>query len=109
MATNNTGNGPAALEPKVIQKLLDLLSSDDEFRSLFEQDPGAALAQAGHKPAMSAPMTTGLAVAPSAGACLQMGAGDSLASKESIESDRAKLELALSKPFTFTCPAALVD
>lgn len=51
MATKKTGaSGKAApLDPKVAGKLLDKLSTDNEFRRLFKQDPKAALIQAGHK------------------------------------------------------------
>jgi putative modified peptide len=37
----------ANLDPKVVDTLLDRLSSDDEFRALFEKDAAAALAELG--------------------------------------------------------------
>lgn len=37
------------LEPKVADKLLDLLSSDNAFRRLFKKDPTMALEQIGHR------------------------------------------------------------
>jgi putative modified peptide len=40
----------AALDPKVADRLLDLLSTDNEFRRLFKKDPQAALVTAGWKP-----------------------------------------------------------
>lgn len=51
MATKKTGaSGKAApLDPKVAGKLLDRLSTDNEFRRLFKKDPRAALIQAGYK------------------------------------------------------------
>lgn len=51
MATKKTGaSGKAApLDPKVASKLLDKLSTDNEFRRLFKKDPKAALIQAGYK------------------------------------------------------------
>ena len=51
MATKKMGApGKAApLDPKVAGKLLDKLSTDNEFRRLFKKDPKAALIQAGHK------------------------------------------------------------
>lgn len=51
MATKKTGaSGKAApLDPKVAGKLLDKLSTDNEFRRLFKKDPKAALIQAGYK------------------------------------------------------------
>jgi putative modified peptide len=40
----------APLDPKVADRLLDLLSTDNEFRRLFKKDPHAALVKAGWKP-----------------------------------------------------------
>lgn len=45
-----TGGATAPLDPKVADRLLDLLSTDDEFRHLFKDDPRAALIQAGWNP-----------------------------------------------------------
>lgn len=55
MATKkNNGAKSAPLDPKVADKLLDLLSTDNEFRRLFKKDPGAALAKVGYKPTAAA-------------------------------------------------------
>ncbi|MEJ7745927.1 MAG: NHLP-related RiPP peptide [Luteimonas sp.] len=49
MATKKTAGAKSApLDPKVADKLLDLLSTDNEFRRLFKKDPQAALAKVGH-------------------------------------------------------------
>src|SRR6476620_9194025 len=48
MATKKRGARSAPLDPKVADKLLDLLSTDNAFRRLFKKDPQAALAQVGH-------------------------------------------------------------
>lgn len=50
MATKKTGaSGKAApLDPKVARKLLDKLSTDNEFRRLFKKDPLAALKKVGY-------------------------------------------------------------
>jgi len=37
------------LDPKVVRKLLDKLSTDNEFRRTFKKDPKAALIASGHK------------------------------------------------------------
>ena len=107
MATSNRGNGPAPLDPKVIKKLLSLLSTDNEFRRLFKKDAHEALRQAGYK----APVATGERATASAmaspGACLQMKSSDSIAPKANLVRDRAKLEECLSVPFGFICPAVL--
>jgi putative modified peptide len=38
----------APFDPAVADRLLDLLSTDDGYRALFQRDPRAALAQVGH-------------------------------------------------------------
>lgn len=93
MATKK-GASPAPLDPNVTKKLLDKLSTDDDFRSLFQSDAHAALAQCGYEAAEGAS---------SAGDCLQLKAGASLASKAKIAGDRAKLEGALKVPVSFMC------
>lgn len=89
---NQKGPPPAPLHPHVARKLLDLLSSDDDFRDLFQRDAHAALIQAGYQ----AP--EGMASTPenSGGACMQLSGSDRLASKEQISRDRAKLESSLA-------------
>lgn len=50
MATKKTGGGAhPPLEPRVADKLLDLLSTDNQFRRLFKRDPHAALKEVGHE------------------------------------------------------------
>ena len=49
MSNQNPGGRPAPLTPKVADRLLELLASDDQFRDLFARDPAAALIQAGHQ------------------------------------------------------------
>ena len=71
MATKK-GPAPAPLDPKVQKKLLDLLSTDNEFRRLFKKDAHAALVKAGWK----APAGCESTAAVSGGACLQMKPGD---------------------------------
>ncbi len=93
MATKKgKGSAPAPLEPKVAKKLLDLLSTDNDFRRLFKKDAHAALVQAGWKaPAGTAVQTEGAGLH-SGGQCMQMSATDSIAPKANIIRDRAKLE-----------------
>lgn len=113
MATKKKGPGPTeALEPKVVKKLLDLLSTDNEFRRLFKKDAHAALVKAGWKrpkasalKASSAP--AGLA-ALSGGACLQMASGARIAPKAKIVRERAKLEQSLNAVVNFFCPKELL-
>lgn len=48
MATKKPGGGHTPLDPKVADKLLELLSTDNEFRANFEKDPKAAVQSLGH-------------------------------------------------------------
>lgn len=99
MATKKKGPAPAALEPKVARKLLDLLSRDNDFRRLFKKDAHAALVKAGYKaPAGTDPAK---AASLSAGACMQLAPADRIAPKSKIVRDRAKLEAATANPMRF--------
>lgn len=95
------GPRPAPLEPKVVKKLLDKLSTDNEFRRLFKKDAHAALSKVGYKvPAGAA----------SVGACMQMTSTDRIAPKANIIRDREKLSenlAALPFSFNFMCPREL--
>ena len=102
MATKK-GPAPAPLDPKVQKKLLDLLSTDNEFRRLFKKDAHAALVKAGWK----APAGSESTAAVSGGACLQMKPGDRIAPKAKMIRERAKMAGGdPPPPFRFDCPAA---
>lgn len=47
-AVEKPTTGKTKLPPEVADRLLDLLSTSDEFRELFKRDPVAALIEAGH-------------------------------------------------------------
>lgn len=105
MATK--GPGPAPLDPKVVRRLLDLLSSDDGFRERFQHDPRAALVEAGYE---APPATSGeRTMAPVGDECGMLMVGDRLAPKEQIRADRERIESALVLPFTFLCTALQSD
>lgn len=107
MATSKGRKPTEQLDPKVIRKLLDLLSTDNEFRRLFKRDAYAALVKAGYRaPAGRTPAESATATG---GSCLQLRAGDRIAPKQKIIQQRARLEeyLALPFNFTFACPVAL--
>lgn len=91
-----TKKGPtsAAMDPKTTKKLLDKLSTDNDFRSLFKKDAGAALAKVGYKVEAGATSAYG---------CLQFAAGEKIAPKAKIVRDRAKLEEAMNSIVNFTC------
>jgi putative modified peptide len=103
MAGKGKGPAPAPLDPKVARKLLDLLSSDNDFRRLFKQDAHAALVKAGYKGSPGA--DPALASALSGGNCMQLKPGDRIAPKEKIARDRAKLEASLGLPVSFLASA----
>lgn len=92
--------GPAALDPKITKQLLDLLSSDDKFRQLFKNDAAVALAQVGYNVG---------ADEASAAYCIQLQAGEPLASKAKITRDRAKLEAALNSVVNFASAKNFCD
>lgn len=99
------GPAPAPLDPKVARKLLDLLSSDNDFRRLFKKDAHAALAKAGYK-APAGVAAQGVA-ATACGECMQLQPTDRIAPKAQIQRDRAKLEAAMNLPMRFIPPAEL--
>jgi len=87
------GPGPAPLDPKVTKKLLDRMSTDNDFRRLFKKDAGAALAQVGYRVE---------AGATPAGGCMQLKSGARIAPKTKIVRDRAKLEQTLNSVVNFS-------
>ena len=113
MATKKTGGAKSApLDPKVADKLLDLLSTDNEFRRLFKKDPQAALAKVGHPEAKAAvaalrkgPPFTPPGPPPSvppAWSCCGVGR---IAPKADIIKARAELKLMLTSSLAQTPPA----
>jgi putative modified peptide len=91
---NQKGPPPAPLHPHVARKLLDLLSSDDDFRDLFQRDAHAALVQAGYQAPAGIDSTTAASL--SGGNCMQLEPHVTLASKEQIQASRTKLEKSMS-------------
>jgi putative modified peptide len=79
MATKKAAGRAPALDPKVADKLLDKLGTDNEFRRLFKKDPAAALVKVGH-PKDAAVHT---------GGCCRI---DSLAPKAQIVKSRDELK-----------------
>lgn len=75
---------PNEISPELVSKLLDKLSSDDEFRAVFQKNPRIALAYLGHDGATNAgPKDQGV------WACAQC---NQLASKETINATRDVLQ-----------------
>jgi len=91
MATKKTAGRTPALDPKVADKLLDKLSTDNDFRRLFKKDPAAALVKAGH------PKDAALATA----GCCQI---QSIAPKAQIVKSRSELKAMLTASLSMTPP-----
>lgn len=83
MAIKKTGATSPALDPKVADKLLDKLGTDNDFRRLFKKDPAAALVTVGH-PKDAAALT---------GKCCQVR---SIAPKAQIVKSRDELKTMLT-------------
>jgi putative modified peptide len=107
MAIKKTGGAKSApLDPKVADKLLDLLSTDNEFRRLFKKDPQAALAKVGHpeaKAAVAALRKGPAAVIPlTTASCCQV---QRIAPKADIIKARTELRTMLTSSLAQTPPA----
>jgi len=84
-----TGPKTAPLEPKIVDRLLDLLSDSDKFRELFQSDPAAALELIGHHEPRAANALTASATEPvSIASCISV---NQLASRETIQAARKEL------------------
>ncbi|GAB3100266.1 NHLP-related RiPP peptide [Lysobacter terrae] len=94
------GPKSAPLEPKIIERLLDLLSDSDKFRELFQQDPAAALEMIGHDVGDQAARTA-LASQPAIAGCMQVGR---LASKSAIRAAHAEIKKMLLAGLAQTTP-----
>lgn len=75
----------SGFSPEVADKLLDKLSSDDDFRELFQKNPRAALRQVGHE---TPDNTRDLKGSDPVLCCYNL---NGLASKEQIRAGRDKL------------------
>ena len=92
------------LPAPVIDRLLDRLGNDDDFRDLFVADTRTALMSVGFEPAADASVTTGLWF------CLSV---DQLASKEAIRRSHLALHSQLQGdavffPFLIGCRESMV-
>lgn len=105
MATKKTGARTAPLDPKVADKLLDLLGTDNAFRRLFKKDPQAALAQVGHPEAKAAVAGLKKGVAAPALSTASCCTVQSIAPKATIVRARAELKVMLTSGLAYTPPA----
>ena len=88
--------GPPALGEAVTDRLLDLLSTSDDFRALFVRNPIEAIDLAGYEHGDSDMAHPGF--------CFQV---TNLAAKEAIARDRAKLARAFNSIQSFLAPELL--
>ena len=95
------GPKTAALEPKLADRLLDLLGSDDAFRELFQADPAAALAQIGYQAPAAGNTLAATGGRVSVAGCIGVRA---LASKEQIQAARTELKSMLLAGLGQTSP-----
>ncbi|WP_162688756.1 MULTISPECIES: NHLP-related RiPP peptide [unclassified Streptomyces] len=98
MQTQVLGNEKLHLPADVVDRLLDLLSTDDHFRGLFTQNRHAALAQAG------CALSEDQLRAASPFSCLAV---NRLAGKEAIAGARAELRAHLLADAAYSNPHAL--
>ncbi|HET6434768.1 MAG TPA: NHLP-related RiPP peptide [Xanthomonadaceae bacterium] len=64
MANTPARGGGTPLDPKLADRLLDLLSSDNAFRRQFKKDPQAALASLGYRATTTKACASVKAIAP---------------------------------------------
>lgn len=90
---------PNQISEQLVDKLLDKLSSDNEFRTVFQKNPRVALAYLGHEGAINAgPKDQGL------WSCAQCA---ELASPEAIKSARNQIRMDLLTSMAKQTPVTL--
>lgn len=83
------GPKTAPMEPKIVDRLLDLLGDSDKFREMFQNDPAAALELVGYRePVAANALTAATAGSVSIAGCISV---NQLASKETIQATRNDL------------------
>jgi len=96
----------APLDLQVADRLLDLLSTDDAFRQLFQTSPQAALRSIGYKPqtpsASSLLSGLGMSHEPEPFSLCEIG---QLASKQAIREARIALRETLAQGLAYNTPA----
>lgn len=90
MATKKTGGEHPPLDVRTADKLLDLLSTDNEFRRLFKRDPHAALKEIGHELPPGTTLT-----------CMSV---NRIAPKQEIEASRKQIKSQLTAQGMYNVP-----
>lgn len=93
MANTPKGSGHPPLEPQTADKLLDLLSTSDDFRERFTRDPTTALAEVGYQVPQDVTPT-----------CM---AAEQLAPKEEIAAAREQLKSMLMSSSAYFVPHSM--
>ena len=93
------------LDPKVADRLLDLLSTDDAFRELFQKNPAAALRQVGPRdPNVSRESVQNRQDSLNADDSTQCYQVAQLASKEVISNSRDEMRAMLTNGLSMNVP-----
>ena len=94
----------APLDPQIADRLLDLLSTDDDFRARFQHDPRAALYEIGYESPAAALMTACGAFPVAQPEALIDCKVDELAPKEAIKAARDEIRRMLTSGLGQTPP-----
>lgn len=94
----------APLDPQIADRLLDLLSTDDTYRSRFQLDPRTALTEIGYESPAPARMTACGAMPVSMPETLIDCKVNELASKEAIALARNEIRAMLTSGLNQTTP-----
>lgn len=101
------GPKTAPLEPKIVERLLDLLGDSDKFRELFQRNPMQALELIGYQEPVESESLAADSLVPSGGAPLSIASCISvseLASKEAIQTARNEIRSMLLGGLNHTTP-----
>jgi len=94
----------APLDPRLADRLLDLLSTDDDYRARFQADPRAALYEIGHESPTPAQMTACGSLPVALPEALVDCKVERLAPKESIAAAREEIRAMLLSGLDQTTP-----
>ena len=94
----------APMDPAIADQLLDLLSTDDAYRTRFQNDPRAALGEIGYESPLPAKMTACGAMPVAMPEALIDCKVEELAPKEAIATARESIRAMLTRGLNQTTP-----
>lgn len=94
----------APLDSELVDRLLDLLSTDDAYRERFQNDPRAALQEIGYESPAPGKMTACGVLVEAAPEALIDCKVEVLASKETIAASRSEIQSMLTRGLAQTTP-----